>query len=116
MAMTSEQTQEVLMAYAQALLSHGDFGRYMADDVAYTIMNSGREVRGRDAAVRAIVADHIPAREIRLRGVVVGAGIASAEAEYVRQDGTTLPYTIAYDFADAKIAALRVYFAEDIPR
>lgn len=27
MAMTVEQTEEVLTAYAQALLSHGDYGR-----------------------------------------------------------------------------------------
>jgi hypothetical protein len=114
--MTTEQTQEVLMAYAQALLAHGDFGQYMSDDVSYTIMNSGREVRGREAAVRAIVEDHTPAREIRLRSAVAGAGQAMAEAEFVRQDGTALPYTVAYDFAEGRIAALRVYFAGDIPR
>jgi hypothetical protein len=115
MAMTTEQTQDVLMAYAQALLAHGDFGRYMGDDVSYMIMNSGREVRGRAAAVEAIIADHTPAREIRLRGVVAGAGRAMAEAEFVRQDGTALPYTIAYDFTEGRIAALRVYFAGEVP-
>ena len=115
MAMTTEQTQEVLMAYAQALLAQGDFGQYMSEDVGYTIMNSGREVRGRAAAVQAIIDDHTPAREIRLRGVVVAAGQAMAEAEFVRQDGSILPYTIAYDFADGHVAALRVYFAGDIP-
>ena len=115
MSMTTEQTQEVLMAYAQALLAQGDFGRYMSDDVNYTIMNSGREVRGRDAAVAAIISDHTPAREIRLRGVVCGAGQAMAEAEFVRQDGSALPYTIAYDLADGHVTALRVYFAGNVP-
>jgi hypothetical protein len=115
MSMTTEQTQEVLMAYAQALLAHGDFGRHMSDDVAYTIMNNGREVRGREAAVQAIITDHTPAREIRLHGFVAGAGQAMAEAEFVGHDGTILPYTIAYDFADNQVTALRVYFAGNIP-
>jgi hypothetical protein len=115
MAMTVEQTQEALMAYAQALLAQGDFGQYMSDNVAYTLMNSGREVRGREAAVRAIITDHTPAREIRLRNVVVAAGQAMAEAEFVRQDGSALPYTIAYDLADGQVTALRVYFAGEIP-
>jgi hypothetical protein len=113
--MTVEQTREVLTAYAQALLAHGGFGRSMGEDVGYTIMNSGRAVRGREAAVRAIIADHTPAREIRLRGEVVAAGRAMAEAEFVRQDGAALHYTIAYDFAEGRIAALRVYFAGAIP-
>jgi hypothetical protein len=115
MAMTAEQTQEVLMAYAQALLAHGDFGRFMSDNVNYTIMNSGREVRGRAAAVQGIITDHTPAREIRLRGFVAGAGQAMAEAEFVRHDGTILPYTIAYDLAEGQVTALRVYFAGEIP-
>ena len=55
MAMTTARTQEILMAYAQALLGRGDFGQYMGEDVAYTIMNSGRAVRGREATVRAII-------------------------------------------------------------
>ena len=115
MAMTTEQTQEVLMAYAQALLAHGDFGQYMGDDVAYTIMNNGREVRGRAAAVQAIITDHTPAREIRIRTVVAGAGQAMAEAEFVSKDDSVLPYTIAYDLADGHVTALRVYFAGGIP-
>lgn len=115
MAMTSEQTGEILTAYAQALLSHGDYGQYMSDDVSYLILNSGREIRGRAAAVRAIAEDHAPAREIRVKGVMVGAGQALLEAEYVRQDGTALPYAVAYDFADGQIAALRLYFAGSFP-
>ena len=115
MAMTSEQTQEVLTAYAQALLGHGDYGQYMCEDVSYLILNSRREVRGREAAVRAIAEDHAPAREIRLKGVAVAAGQALVEAEYVRQDGTVLPYAVAYDFADGQIAALRLYFAGSFP-
>jgi hypothetical protein len=53
MAMTSEQTQEVLMVYARALLAHGAFGRRMGDDVSCMVMNSGREVRGRDTDLSA---------------------------------------------------------------
>lgn len=115
MTMTSGQTQEVLMAYAQALLGQGDYGQYMSEGVAYTLMNSGRVVRGRETVVRAIGTDHASAREIRIRNVLAGAGQATVEAEFVGSEGTVLPYTIAYDFADGRIAALRVYFAGDIP-
>ena len=115
MAMTSEQTQGVLTAYAQALLSQGDFGQYMSEDVTYTILNSGRLTQGRATVVQAILDDHAPAQEIRVRGVVVGAGQALLEAEYVRQDGSALPYAVAYDFADRQVAALRLYFAGDFP-
>ena len=78
-------------------------------------MNSGREVRGRAAAVQAIIADHTPAREIRVRNVLAGAGQATAELDFVGHDGTPLPYTVAYDLADGQITALRVYFAGSIP-
>lgn len=46
---------------------------------------------------------------------MVGAGQALLEAEYVRQDGSVLPYAVAYDFADGQVAALRLYFAGNFP-
>ena len=52
--MTTEQTRQTLQAYAEAMLSFGDYGRYLADDVTMTFMGPDREVSGRANVLGAI--------------------------------------------------------------
>ena len=111
MTMSVAETRELMAAYGQALLGHADYARYFSDDVTLTVMNGGQETRGREAVAREIDAQHQRASEVRLRNMIVGEGQAAAEAEFVGADRAVVPYAVAYDLADGKIAALRLYFA-----
>lgn len=126
--MTSEHTREILQRYADALLSFGDFGRYLADDVTMTFMGTGRAVSGRGNVVEAIKFMHEVAfsSAITVRGLVCGNGEAMLEAEFVgthvgefegiqpKLRAVHVPYSVAYTLADGRITALRLYFPFDL--
>lgn len=115
MSMSLERTRETLTAYAQTLLARGPYADYFSDDVTFTVMSNGEETRGRAAVERRIDADHNAARELKLRNLIIGEGQAVAEADFVSRDGAVTPYCVAYDLADGKITALRLYFAGQLP-
>jgi hypothetical protein len=56
--MSREQTEETMRRYLDALVAKGDFASHFADDVVWTMMESGEEVRGRDGVRDLIVAMH----------------------------------------------------------
>jgi ketosteroid isomerase-like protein len=122
--MGEDTTRQVMDDYLHALLDGADFSRFFAPDVVWTTMETGEEVRGRDAVRDLIGSLHREVFEARpeLVSLVTGDGIAILEAVF---DGThtgtfagiartgahvRLPYCMAYDVSDGAITALRSYF------
>ena len=126
--MTTEDTRVSMQAYADALLSFGDYARYLADDVTMIFMGTDRAVKGRDAVQRAITFFHERAfsSAVELKELVCGDGRAMLEAEFIGThigefEGLTatlrpvrVPYAGAYTLADGRITALRLYFPFDL--
>jgi ketosteroid isomerase-like protein len=122
--MSTETTERVLREYGEALLSRGDFGRFFSDDVLWTTMETGQEIRGREAVRDYIVALHTTLFDARpvIRGTVAGDGVALLEADFVgRHIGeiggvaptgrdVKIPYCVVYDIQGERISALRAYF------
>ena len=125
--MSAESTSRIVDAYLQALLSSGDYPRYLAEDVTLTFMGTDRAVSGREAVRQLITFIHAQAfrSDVKLKGVVYGTGHAMLEADFI---GTHIaafegvpaslrrvqvPYAVAYDVNDTAITALRLYFPLD---
>ena len=122
--MSAEITERVMNEYLEVLLSRGDFGRFFTDDVLWTTMETGQEIRGREAVRDYIVTLHTVMFDARpvLRGKVTGDGVALLEADFVgRHIGeiggvaatgrdVRVPYCVVYDIPGERIAALRAYF------
>lgn len=126
--MSSEQTRTIIDAYVGELVTFGDFGRYLADEVTMTFMGTDRVITGRDAVRAVITAVHEQAfrTAVELKTIVCGDRHAMLEAEFV---GTHIgefegiaatgrpvrvPYAVAYDLRDNRIAALRLYFPMEL--
>ncbi len=122
--MSLEETTTTVRQYLDALLDGGDFGSHFADDVSWTTMETGDEIRGREAVKDFIVglhqqwfdaspevvstafADDVAALEAVFVGTHIGefAGMPATGAR------VRLPYSVFYDVSGGKIAALRAYF------
>jgi predicted ester cyclase len=121
--MSVEQTGTTMRAYLDALLADGDFGAYFADDIVVTMVDSGDEVMGREAAVQAITYLHQVTftAHLEIKSLVVGEGVAALEAVFVgTQTGefagipatgraVRLDYSVFYELTDGKITTLRIY-------
>jgi steroid delta-isomerase-like uncharacterized protein len=119
------QTDEIMKGYLDALLQGGDFAAYFADDVLWTTMEDGQEVRGRDAVRDLIVSLHAQLFEAtpELRTLVCGDGVAALEAvfdgrhtaEFAGIPATgahvRLPYTMFYELDGDRITQLRGYLS-----
>jgi ketosteroid isomerase-like protein len=123
--MSVQDTEATISAYLSALMSGSDFGSYFAEDVLWTTMENGDQVRGRREVTDYIVALHtqVFAASPELVNVAYGDGFAILEAVFV---GThigefgdipatgvkvRLPYCVAYTIADSKITELRAYLS-----
>jgi steroid delta-isomerase-like uncharacterized protein len=125
--MSTERTRETMQAYAEALLSSGDFGRYLADDVTLVFMGANRRVQGRDAVRQLITFIHEIAfrTAIEVKTVLCDGARAAIEAEFVgthigefegvpaSHRDVRLPYAVSYDVENGRISSLRLYFALD---
>src|SRR3712207_9586829 len=78
------QTESTFQGYISALLEGGDFAAYLSDDVVWTFMESGEEVRGRENVRDLIVALHTESFKAtpELRTLVVGDGVVAIEATF----------------------------------
>jgi steroid delta-isomerase-like uncharacterized protein len=118
-----DATRQTIDGYLDALLNGGDFPAFFADDVLWTTMETGEEIRGRDAVAEFITSLHTQIFDAHpeLRGVLAENGKAYLEADFV---GTHIadfagipatgakvrvPYCVAYDIDGARITALRAY-------
>jgi predicted ester cyclase len=122
--MADETTRAVMDQYLRALLDGSDFGRFFAPDVVWTTMETGEEVRGRDAVRDLILAIHTQAfhAQPQLVNLLTGDATAMLEAVFLgthvgdfaglsatgRQ--VRLPYSMAYDVVEGAITAVRAYF------
>lgn len=112
MAMSAQQTQQIMQAYADAF-GHGDFAQYFSDDVLFSVEGTDQRYQGRDAVRQSIEGSH-SLGEAKLRDLFSSEGHATAEADFIRKDGGVVPYSVIYDLADGKITALRLYFTGPI--
>jgi predicted ester cyclase len=122
--MADKATRAVMDEYLQALLSGSDFGRFFAPDVVWTTMETGEEVRGRDAVRDLILALHTQAFQAQpeLVNLLTGDTTAMLEAVFIGTHSgdfaglsatgrqVRLPYSMAYDVVGGSITALRAYF------
>jgi ketosteroid isomerase-like protein len=122
--MSVEDTERTIRDYLDALQTGGDFAAYLADDVVWTTMETGDEIRGRQAVVDFIVALHnqLFAASPEFGNVTVADGVAALEAVFVGRHiadfagvaatgaEVRLPYAVSYDVSDGSISALRAYF------
>src|SRR4029077_16437755 len=121
------RTREPMQHYAEALLSSGDFARYLADDVAMSFMGSERQIQGRDAVRRTITFVHEEAfrTAIEVKSLVCDGGHAAIEAEFVgthvgefegvspANRAARLAVGGVYDVKDDQITTFRLYFPLD---
>jgi len=72
-------------SYLQALLNGGDFGRYFSDDVAWTTMETGDQIHGREAVRDYILALHTQLFDAHpeVKSVTIGDATAVLEADFV---------------------------------
>lgn len=122
--MSVQETEKIIHGYLDALLSGGDFAAFFADDIIWTTMETGQEIRGREAVRDFIVAlhRHLFNATPELRHVTAADGVAAIEAVFVGTHtaefagipptgaAVRLPYAVSYDISGAKIQALRAYF------
>ncbi len=122
--MSVDETEATIREYLSALLSGGDFASFFADDVLWTTMETGDQIRGRGPVRDFIIALHSQLFDAspELGNVAVADGVAGLEAVFagthiaefagVPATGTAvrLPYSVFYDVAGGKIVALRAYF------
>jgi predicted ester cyclase len=122
--MSVADTEATLRGYIDALLNGGDFASFFSDDVVWTTMETGEEIRGREAVREFIVALHTQLFDAspEVRSLTVGDGTASLEAVFVGRHQAEfagipptgaevrLPYAVFYDVSGASITAVRAYF------
>lgn len=122
-ATTADTTRQTVDGYLDALLTGGHVAAFFADDVVWTTMGTGEEIRGRDAVAEFITSLHTQIFDAHpeLRNVLAADGKAYLEGDFV---GTRVadfasisatgakvrvPYCVAYDLNVQRITALRSY-------
>jgi len=123
--MSVAQTESTLNAYMDVLLSGGDFASFFSDDVVWTTMETGEEIRGRDSMRDFIISIHTQLFDasVEVRRLVVADGSAVLEAVFVGKQTAEfagipatgaevrLPYTVIYEVTGEQITALRAYLS-----
>ena len=125
--MSTEVTRETITGYLHALAERGAYGAYFADEVTFTLMGAGQEVKGRTEVEQFIRYFHEQAFDAEpiLKNTVVADDQAALEANFVgthtgdflgvaatgRQ--VDVPYAVLYDLDGGKITALRAYIPMD---
>jgi hypothetical protein len=107
--MSLTDTRQTMNAYVHDLLNHGAYERHFSDNVVVEVCGTDQRYSGREAAKAWIEGAHALG-EIRVRDTFMGEDHAVAEAEFIRKDGISVPYSVIYDLAVGKITALRLYF------
>ena len=122
--MSVDMTERTINAYIDALLHGGDFASFFSDDVLWTTMETGDQVRGREAVRDFIVALHTQAFHAapEVKRFVVADEVAVLEAVFVGTHAAEfagipatgrqvrLPYAVVYDLRGDTITTLNAYF------
>lgn len=121
--MTAEDTRRTMDGYLAALTSFGDFGAFFSKDVLWVTMETGEQVRGREAVRDLILLFHQQVFDARaeIKGVIVDENSAALEATFVGTQqlefagipasggSIRVPYTMVYEVGDGLITELRAY-------
>jgi predicted ester cyclase len=121
--MSLDTTTRTINSYLNALLDRSDFGQFFADDVRWTTMETGEEIKGRDAVAGFILALHTELFDARpeIRSVAIADGLAALEADFVGVHtgefagiaatgaAVRVSYSVFYDVGEDGITALRAY-------
>jgi steroid delta-isomerase-like uncharacterized protein len=122
--MSVEATESTIRQYLDALLNGGDFASFFTDDVVWTTMETGDQVRGRQEVADFISSLHSQLFDgsPELVDATFGDGVAGLEAVFVgthiaefagvpaTRTEVRLPYSMFYELSDDKITTLRAYF------
>jgi predicted ester cyclase len=126
--MSVENTRKTMAGYMRTLVQRGPYATYFDDDVTFSVVGTGQEVKGCDAVEQFIRYFHEQAfdAEPKEKNMIVGDGQATLEADFV---GThigefagvaatgkqvNIPYALVYDLKNDKITALRFYMPMDV--
>jgi steroid delta-isomerase-like uncharacterized protein len=121
--MTLEGTTQTINAYLDNLQERADFGQFFTENVLWTTMENGEEIRGREAVRDFIVALHVHLFDAHpeVRSVTIADGTAALEADFVGVHtaefagvpatgaDVRVPYSVFYDVSEEGITALRAY-------
>jgi hypothetical protein len=114
MAVASVDTRQLMGAYLDALLAHGDFARYFSEDVVATLEGVEPEQHRGRAGVREWIDAAHSLGAVKLRRLVTGEDRAAAEFDFIRRDGAAVPYVVMWDIGGGQITALRIFFTGPI--
>jgi steroid delta-isomerase-like uncharacterized protein len=126
--MSVQATSATMRSYLDALIARGDFAHYFTDDVSWTMVGSGQELRGRGPVRDFLTWMHTQAFDAhpKVMTLVVGDGHAALEANFVgihtgeflgipaSGRSVQVPYCVVYDLREDKIAALRAYIPMEL--
>ena len=114
---------ETIHRYIDALINHGDFGRFFTPDVRFSLEGTDQRGSGAAEVEQAIRYLHEQAFDAspELKTLIVEGDHAALEADFVGVHigefagvpptgrSVRLPYAVVYDFKDDLIDAVRVY-------
>jgi steroid delta-isomerase-like uncharacterized protein len=123
-----ETTAQTMRSYLDVFLGRGDFADYFIDDVTWTAVGTGQELRGRQPVRDFLIWMHTQAFDAhpKVKTLVVGDGQAALEADFVGTHtgeflgipatgkSVQVPYCVVYDLQDDKLVALRAYIPMDL--
>jgi ketosteroid isomerase-like protein len=108
--MSVDNTRNLMKKYFEALQT-GSFAEFFADDVTWTIIDSGHTTSGPAAVVQAVTALHARMIDMQTHHLAVADGSAYLEGDCLRAGGgpDRIAYCVAYDIVADRIAAMRAY-------
>ena len=109
--MSVDQTQQVIDRYFE-VMGGGDFSQSYVDEVTWTMLDAGAEIRGAAAVRDYVIALHAQMSDVHTRRIVVSDNAAYLEGDCVNAQDKGAPriaYCVVYDVTGDRITAMRCY-------
>jgi SnoaL-like domain len=109
---TADQTQQVIDRYFEVMGARGDFSQFYVDEVTWTMVDAGAQIRGAAAVRDYVIALHAQMSDVQTRRIVVSDGAAYLEGECInvqKPESPRIAYCLAYDVTGDRITAMRCY-------
>jgi len=106
-----DQTQQVIDRYFE-VMGGGDFSQSYVDEVTWTMLDAGAEIRGAAAVRDYVIALHAQMSDVHTRRIVVSDNAAYLEGDCVNAQDKGAPriaYCVVYDVTGDRITAMRCY-------